>query len=999
MPVQANRSLAEFLAASFTADELRRFIHVLPGGDHLVSALPHGGSLDELAYESVGVLERRGYLRIPAVFQALLRARPNLIADIVRLAEAHGVSLVTSAIDASEGRSSLVIVRADDALAPAERLQRDIEALALGIDIQIIRLAEWSPEFAQLPTIACAVLFTGEFMAAPRRHALLREVVEQHRLGMLRALPILVTSTRWRTTSFGRLSPLPGNSVPIDEWSDPDSAWAEVVRGVARAVAPTLTLPANASPSTTSSATSSMSPLTATPSPGLAVRPPAPVYRMDEVFRTVGAPEVNFVAPAQLPDLVSRISFMGQGLVVEGPSGIGKTTATRHALEQRLGADVATLIARGSLRWLSSKDGDDVAALGALLDAGYRQLHGHLVIDDFHRLAAPLQRRVADFMKLIADSGSATTKITVIGINPVGASLVQDFPDLAGRFAIVPMSKQPAEKIDELLARGERALNVTFDRRGEFVSAARGSFFTAQLLCYEAALREGVLETVTEPRTIVNGPDGVVLDRVLSQLKFKYHEPLLAFASYDEHPPPRGACLVLLWLLARDGESTVSLATAKNRYPSLAAAIDWLLASNLSALFARQPRLAQLLFYNRDAAVLSAEDPQLEFYLNNLHWPALARDSGHEGLAWDPERGFLFAAAGRVEVVATPTAPELTPVSGRRTRVLHLSDLHLDTQQHAVLWYGQLLADLRGELGHTSLDVVVLSGDISNRATAQEFEAAAQFLRDLQEDFKLAPHQFVLVPGNHDQNWSISKKSYRVHRREDAPVPLIPGQFIDKGEYVEIPDDLGHRARFQPFADLYYSVRLEPYTLDYEYQATVHHFAEERLLILGLNSAWSLDHHFRDRADIHAVALGRALRRIQQEPSYADCLKIAVWHHPVHSPDPDRLRDTGFVERLAQAGFRLGLHGHIHKPQQGLFRHDMSAEGRRIDFVGAGTFGAPTREWQPGYPLQYQILEIEGGRVRVESRRREEPNGAWKPDARFTQGPGQPPRTYYEIKL
>ena len=432
---------------------------------------------------------------------------------------------------------------------------------------------------------------------------------------------------------------------------------------------------------------------------------------------------------------------------------------------------------------------------------------------------------------------------------------------------------------------------------------------------------------------------------------------------------------------------------------ALAPALDWLLKSNLAALFSRVPRLAELIFYNRDAAILSAEDPQLEFYLSNLNWPALARDSGHPTLDWDPERGFAVGSTAVVTVVEPALSPALNRVLLPRSRVLHLSDLHFDTQEHAIQWYDQLHGDLRGELGYDSLDAVILSGDISNHAIPSEFDAASQCMRDLQADFKLTPSQFVLVPGNHDVSWTRSKQAYKVWRREDYKEPLSAGQFIDKGEYIEVPDDTNHRARFQPFADFYYAVRLEPYPLDYEYQATVHHFADKKLLVLGLNSAWQLDHHFRDRADIHGVALGRALRRIQQEPSYADCLKLAVWHHPLQSPDPDRLRDTGFVERLAQAGFRLALHGHIHKPQQGLFRYDMAASGRRIDFLGAGTCGAPTREWQPGYPLQYQLLEFHGHRLTVRSRKREELNGSWKPDARWTQGPDQHPLAHYEIDL
>jgi 3',5'-cyclic AMP phosphodiesterase CpdA len=102
---------------------------------------------------------------------------------------------------------------------------------------------------------------------------------------------------------------------------------------------------------------------------------------------------------------------------------------------------------------------------------------------------------------------------------------------------------------------------------------------------------------------------------------------------------------------------------------------------------------------------------------------------------------------------------------------------------------------------------------------------------------------------------------------------------------------------------------------------------------------------------------------------------------------------------LAAAGFRLALHGHIHKAEVTQFRYDRTPGGRRLDILAAGTFGAPSHQWVPGYPLQYQLLRLGSGGVTVETRRREEPNGTWKPDARWLQGPGQDPVPRYFVEL
>ncbi|MGE5658822.1 MAG: metallophosphoesterase family protein [Actinomycetota bacterium] len=142
----------------------------------------------------------------------------------------------------------------------------------------------------------------------------------------------------------------------------------------------------------------------------------------------------------------------------------------------------------------------------------------------------------------------------------------------------------------------------------------------------------------------------------------------------------------------------------------------------------------------------------------------------------------------------------------------------------------------------------------------------------------------------------------------------------------------------------------------------------------------------------------KTLRFSNPSQKYKNCLKIAVWHHPLNSAFEDRIKAQGFIEQLTVAGFRFFLHGHIHKAETSLYRYDLSADGRKLDRISAGTFGASTRELMPGYPWQYNLLKWEGNKLTVYTRRREEANGAWKPDARWLQGAGQNPLPYYEIQ-
>ena len=731
--------------------------------------------------------------------------------------------------------------------------------------------------------------------------------------------------------------------------------------------------------------------------------PPTAVYttaglpRIQDIFPTSGTPAINYVEPDQLAGLLVQLGFTGQALLIEGASGIGKTTLVKYALADHLGVERDMLRTHTQVTWLSSKNPQERQHLQQLIDGGAGEMSGFLVIDDFHRLEAAQQEAVAGLVKDIADRDERRSQVVLIGVNPVGDTLTRSFPDVTGRFRVINISRQPEHKILELIQKGEEAANITFQERTRIARAARGSFYTAQMLCQELAILEGVIKRQPQPRQLTTDLS-VVIEEVQNQLRLKYHSWLVEFASHDERPPPRGATLALLWSLTTSARDEVSLQQARARYPypHVQAGIDWLLESNLGRLFASRPRLAQLFYYNAEAGILSLEDPQLDFYLNNLRWPAFARDSGHSGVSWQ-ESGPRWDGE---EPRSPPSLPPQPPtVSQPPSRLLHLSDLHIENTEQALLLYDQLRQDLQRNLGVEKFDVVVVSGDIVNRGTSAEYQSAAHFFRDLKQGFRLHPQQLLLVPGNHDMDWNISKSAYAPMRREEWSGRESDLWHQERGAYVEVADEDRLRQRFLHFANFHEDTCNEAFPLEHQRQVTIRHYPASNLLLLGLNSSWSIDHLHTGRAGINALALARALNRIDQEPAYRDALRLAVWHHPISSAEEDRIRDTGFLERLAVSGFRFGLHGHIHSAQQALFRYDMAPSGRRIDILGAGTSGAPMRAWRPGYPLQYQLLEFTSGALIVHTRRRESPTGAWQPDARWTAAAGADPLPRYTIPL
>ncbi|HMU37483.1 MAG TPA: metallophosphoesterase [Pseudomonadota bacterium] len=327
---------------------------------------------------------------------------------------------------------------------------------------------------------------------------------------------------------------------------------------------------------------------------------------------------------------------------------------------------------------------------------------------------------------------------------------------------------------------------------------------------------------------------------------------------------------------------------------------------------------------------------------------------------------------GKPEVPSSqPAVPPGRPFALPKTCFLHVSDVHFASKRQVNTFLDLLEADLSQLKDEVpTLHGIVVSGDLTQTADHGEFQAAQGFLDEICETYKLGPKQLVIVPGNHDGSWRVSEAAYAI-----AAAPATP-------------DAEKYRQRFLAFADFYQETTTQPYPLDFERQATLHEFKEQKVLFLGLNSAWECDHleKNRGRASIHQEALSVALRSIRREPAYAEWLKIAVFHHPIQSDGEDRIKNTGFLDRLAVAGFRLALHGHMHSAQIQRHSYDVTADGRKLQILSAGTFGAPTHEWRAGIPLQYQILVFEGAQLRVISRCRENPDGPWRADGRWVSG-------------
>ena len=239
--------------------------------------------------------------------------------------------------------------------------------------------------------------------------------------------------------------------------------------------------------------------------------------------------------------------------------------------------------------------------------------------------------------------------------------------------------------------------------------------------------------------------------------------------------------------------------------------------------------------------------------------------------------------------------------------LVHLSDLHFGRTDDAVL------EPLLATVGAARPDVVVVSGDLTQRAKARQFKAARAYLDRL-------PKPQIVVPGNHDV------PLYRVWERFLSPL----------GKYRRLIGE-----------------DLEP------------SFVDDEIAVVGINTARSLT--FKN-GRINEEQMATIHRHLDPLPE--SVTKVVVTHHPFDLPDQDG--DLELVGRARKAmqvfsdcGVDLLLAGHFHTSEAGETSGHYEMPGYSALVVQAGT---ATSTRGRGEQNSFNVLRVKSDEIEVERR-------------------------------
>jgi hypothetical protein len=390
------------------------------------------------------------------------------------------------------------------------------------------------------------------------------------------------------------------------------------------------------------------------------------VHKLSEVFKTVGLPPYTYVKPKHFGEVRSDLEQPGKHVLIEGPSGIGKSCIVFKIFEE-LGWVDGT-----DYRYTSGRDENVKSVISEFISAA-KDLAAKpnvLIVDDFHILDEAFRIQIGSELKRISDTafkGGEPAKVILIGIPTAGTSLLAGASDLGPRLGSYRFGRAEDAEISKLMAEGERALNILFEDPDVILAESAGNFWLAQYVCNKVCAINEIHGTCADVAIV--GYDLLnIRKRLMEELSNRFMSTAIVFAKGKKWRPGGNKPYL---------EVLLSLA----KIPDLVVPFDAILQlapeRRRPGIKAVKPRIREII-HNPTKGIdlrkqiafedsgFSLEDPLFRYFLSNMSPASLFRELGIAETAIDQSSiytydiGFSFAGQARpmVELVNTELKQE-----------------------------------------------------------------------------------------------------------------------------------------------------------------------------------------------------------------------------------------------------------------------------------------------------------------------------------------------------
>ena len=312
--------------------------------------------------------------------------------------------------------------------------------------------------------------------------------------------------------------------------------------------------------------------------------------------------------------------------------------------------------------------------------------------------------------------------------------------------------------------------------------------------------------------------------------------------------------------------------------------------------------------------------------------------------------------------------------------LLHISDLHRTAGPR--VGNEELLTAMLSDAARWGLDgirrpdLIIVSGDLIQGVSAggqspdDEIEAqyaeAGDFLARLAAEFVDSDRsRVVIVPGNHDVDWSRAREAMKL--LSDCPSEIssealrpdsrLRWNWKDQRPY-EVADSALYESRYDHFrkfrADFY--AGLDPSPLGQGDGDVL--FAEYPSLGLAVAgfASWYGNDCFCHAGDIDPSALASSQKLLAASSAP---VAVAVWHHSLlGGPRSHDYMDQRVTHKLIDFGFTVGLHGHQHYPDAAPYELRLPHLTSMV-VASAGSLAVGDDQLPAGERRQFNIVVID----------------------------------------